>query len=341
MRHVPTLRFLYPDGLVVEPPRLSLDHLIENLPGAVYRRHNDSGWTMEFVSDGIEALTGYSSGAFTVSPRLSFASLIYPEDRDRVVQTINEAMKTNSPFQLTYRIRRRDGAVRWLWGQGVLVPSSDGGDDLLEGFITDITRMREAEILVQEQASFLRYARDAIVALEIDSRITFWNKGAERLYGWTYEEVRGARFCDLVCEHLPCYMQAYQGVLDSGEWSGELKHLRQDGSTMIAEASWTLLPHNIELEVPQKILMISADISERKRAEDQIQRLAYSDPLTELPNRTSIMNHLNRVLAGSARTKLYGAPLFCDLDNFKRINDTDGHATGDSESPVLSNRAAI
>jgi PAS domain S-box-containing protein len=194
---------------------------------------------MEFVSDGIETLTGYSPGAFTVRPRLSFAGLIHPDDREGVEKAVQDTASSGARFQVKYRIRCANGAIRWVWEQGSTVAGDGDGDGhaMLEGFITDITRMHEAETLIQEQASFLQRARDAIVAFDTDSRIDFWNRGAERLYGWTMEQVRGLRFCDLVCEHLPDYLEACEATLEHGEWYGELTHFRSDGSTIVAETS--------------------------------------------------------------------------------------------------------
>lgn len=317
---------------------LSLGNLLSNLPGAAYRCHADLHWTMEFVSEGIQTLTGYSPGAFTVRPRLSFASLIHPDDREGIEKAVESTVRSGARFQLKYRIRCADGTTRWVWEQGSTVAGDADGHAMLEGFITDITRMHEAEALVQEQASFLQRARDAIIAWDMDSRIAFWNQGAERLYGWTMEQVRGRRFCDLVCERLADYREAFEATLQHGEWYGELTHFRSDGSTIVAETSWTLLSHDPSRDTPPKILMISTDISERKRSEEQIQQLAFFDGLTGLPNRASFMNYLQHALVGSARSKLYGALLFCDLDNFKRINDTDGHASGDSLLQAVADR---
>src|SRR6185436_384253 len=71
------------------------------------------------------------------------------------------------------------------------------------------------------------------------------------------------------------------------------------------------------------------DISERKRAVDQIHQLAFYDPLTQLPNRLLLSEQLKRALANAERSHLHGALLFIDLDNFKSLNDTMGHDMGD------------
>ena len=307
---------------------LSLDLLLSNLPGAAYRCHCDREWSMEFISDGIEALTGYSAAAFTALPALAFASLILDEDLAQTYAAVATALSSGTPFQVTYRIRTADGQLRWICEQGA--PSmADGAPVMLEGFLSDFTRLKQADQLVREQASFLQRARDAIIAMDMQSTISHWNHGAERLYGWSAQEMLGKRFCDLLCAKHELYEAAFAHTLTEGEWTGELAHLRRDGSTVDTDTRWTLLAADSALGASQKILVIGTDISERKLNEARIFRLAFFDHLTDLPNRANLLDHLRRALIGSARTRKCGALMFCDLDNFKYLNDSQGHAAGD------------
>jgi diguanylate cyclase (GGDEF)-like protein/PAS domain S-box-containing protein len=323
---------------VQQQPPLSLKLLLKNLPGAVYRCLSDSEWTMEFVSDGIENLTGYSSEAFTLPPRLSFASLIHAEDRSRVERTIAQALQADSSFQLTYRIRCANSHIKWVWEQGALAVTNHDSTNMIEGFIADITRTRISELVAREQASFLERARDAIVVIDMDSNITYWNRGAEHLYGWTAAEAHGGYFYDLICHDKFAYARAHETALTKGEWSGELTHRRRDGETLEVESSWTLLEADHVLGIPRKILIISADVGERKKNEAKIHHLAFFDALTGLPNRAHFLDHLHQAIVGCARTGRCGALLFCDLDNFKFVNDTEGHATGDMLLQVAAQR---
>jgi diguanylate cyclase (GGDEF)-like protein/PAS domain S-box-containing protein len=308
---------------------LSLDLLLSNLPGMVYRCLNDPSWTMIFLSAGVETLTGYPPSAFTGDHAMSYASLIHPDDRAKVADDTNAAVRERRPFQLSYRITTATGKLRWTWEQGSAVYDEHGNVEALEGFIADITVLQRADLLVQEQAALLDKARDAIFVIDMASRITYWNKGAERLYGWEAQEVQGRRMSDLLCDDNAAYSEAFKTSLHEGEWVGELHQHRRDGSTLHADTRWTMVPANPASGVPQKILVISTDISERKSNEARIHRLAYFDALTELPNRASLHDHLRRALLGSARSRKFGALMFLDLDNFKTLNDTHGHAAGD------------
>ena len=315
---------------------LSLELLLRNLPGAAYRCLNDGAWTMEFVSDGIEKLSGYPAAAFMARPGIAYASIIVPEDRAGVERCIATALHEGHEFQLTYRIRCANGDIKWIYEQGA--PSPQTNNTVLEGLLFDYTRLRKADMLVHEQASYLQRARDAIIAMDMNSRISYWNNGAERLYGWSASEAHGKKFTELLCESLPAYFSAYEGTLAKGEWSGELAHMRRDGVCIETDTRWTLLGADPAFGAPQKILVISTDISERKHSEAKIYRLAFFDALTDLPNRASLLDHLRRALLGSARTRKCGALMFCDLDNFKYLNDSQGHAAGDMLLQAVARR---
>jgi len=328
-----------PEGLQLhtagEAHALSLELLLQNLPGAAYRCLNDGNWTVQFVSTGIEKLTGYPAAAFLARPGLSLATLIVPEDRPAVECRVAAALHKEGAFQLTYRIRCADGAVKWIYEQGAATRHASGM--LLEGFLFDYTRVHDADMMVREQASYLQQARDAIVAMEMNSRITYWNNGAERLYGWSAAEARGKKFSELLCGKLPAYHVAWESTLANGEWAGELSHMRRDGVCIETDTRWTLMAAD-QAGGGQKILVISTDISERKLNEAKIYHLAFFDALTDLPNRASLLDHLRRALLNSARTRKCGALMFCDLDNFKYLNDSQGHAAGDMLLQAVARR---
>ncbi|WP_229445504.1 bifunctional diguanylate cyclase/phosphodiesterase [Massilia sp. Leaf139] len=312
--------------------------MLSNLPGVAYRCLNDPDWTMIFFSAGVEKLTGYPASAFTGEHPMSFASLIHPDDRARVAEETETAVRERRAFQFTYRFTTASGKLRWAWEQGSAVFDEDGNVEALEGFIGDITVLRRADMLAREQAALLDKARDAIFVMDMGSHITYWNKGAERLYGWEAEEAVGQRMSDLLCDDHAAYSEAYKTALYEGEWVGELHQRRRDGSLLHADTRWTVVPADPATSAPQKILVISTDISERKSNEARIHRLAYFDALTELPNRASLLDHLRRALLGSARSRKIGALMFLDLDNFKTLNDTHGHAAGDMLLQAVARR---
>ena len=124
----------------------TLTSLLTNLPGMVYRCRNDQDWTMEFISPSCQILTGYPSEQFVESGQVSYGrQVILPEDRERVWQEVQAALKDGKPFQISYRIRTAEGTVKWVWEQGCGVFSKTGEVVGLEGYVVDITQQRVLE----------------------------------------------------------------------------------------------------------------------------------------------------------------------------------------------------
>lgn len=129
----------------LEERRRMLWTLMGNLQGMVYRCRNDRHWTMEFVSEGAFALTGYHPEELVASQTISYGELIHPEDRESVWNDAQEALSERRPFILLYRIRTKDDKEKWVWEKGRGVFSDDGVLLALEGFITDITVLKRLQ----------------------------------------------------------------------------------------------------------------------------------------------------------------------------------------------------
>ncbi|MCB1980000.1 MAG: EAL domain-containing protein [Burkholderiaceae bacterium] len=185
----------------------------------------------------------------------------------------------------------------------------------------------EADAHIRRQASLLDQARDAIIVRDLDHRVTYWNQGAERLYGWSAEEILGQRVDEWLHQDRSAFDRACEAVQNHGEWTGEMVQRHRDGRTIDTESRWTLVTG--EAGQADSILAINTDIRERKATEREIQRLAFYDALTGLPNRMLLLDRAGHALSTALRQQEGGALLFIDLDNFKTLNDTLGHDQGD------------
>lgn len=210
-------------------------------------------------------------------------------------------------------------------------PRSDG----LSIYFRNITdsmlsrlKLNEAHDNLRKQAELLDKAQDAIHVTDLDKRIVYWNKGAERLYGWTSQEVIGRSAADLF-RYRPADVEArWNAIRREGEWMGEISQFRRDGSELIVESRLTLVA--AEDGTPQSILAINTDITARKADQARIEYLAFYDVITGLPNRQLLRDRLAEVLAKPADQHNVGVLLYIDLDDFKTLNDTMGHDVGDA-----------
>lgn len=180
---------------------------------------------------------------------------------------------------------------------------------------------------IRHQASLLDKAQDAIVVRDLQRRVTYWNQSAERVYGWSRAQALGQPIDALLYPDPAAFERASAAVLAQGEWAGEIVQHHRGGQAIDMEGRWTLV-RNDEGQA-ESILEINTDIRQRKATDREIQRLAFYDTLTGLPNRMLLLDRMQQALGAAQRQQQGGALLFIDLDNFKTLNDTLGHDKGD------------
>ena len=147
-----------------------LERLADNLPGMVYRCTNERGWPIEDLRGEVTELTGYRPSELAGEPRLYGDRVIHPEDREAVWESVQEAVESGEPFQVTYRIRTKDGETKWVWERGRGTYSADGDVEALEGFVTDVTRRERHKRVIDalhETAQAVMRAETAERAAEI------------------------------------------------------------------------------------------------------------------------------------------------------------------------------
>ena len=137
-----------------------LSTLMSNLPGMAYRCKNDSDWTMKFVSEGCYELTGYTSHDFIENLKLSYASIINPEDLEEVWSAVQRGLTLHKPFKTNYRITTANFEEKHVWEQGQGIYSDDGEVMFIEGFITDVTNLKKVEKEVKHLNSILKAIRN-------------------------------------------------------------------------------------------------------------------------------------------------------------------------------------
>jgi PAS domain S-box-containing protein len=143
---------------------------------------------------------------------------------------------------------------------------------LLERSLRYARERGEAEERIRKQAALLDKARDAIIAYDMDGRVIYWNKSAERLTGWSKEEMLGEKARDRLYERdqSGTLSDCWEKMMASGEWKGELHQQTKDGDEIVVESRWTLVRENDG--TPDSVLVINTDITERKQLESQFLR---------------------------------------------------------------------
>ena len=252
----------------------SLLNLIQNLPGIVYRCCNDAEWTMEFVSEQCLELTGYPASDLMGNRRLSFASLIHPEDRSQVWGQVQAALALRQRYHLTYRIRTGQGPEKWVNEQGRGLYDAQDQLVALEGFITDITEHKRTEQTLKnsEQRARILFesAPDANYLIDLNGRFIDGNRAAERLVGYAREELLGKSFLQLNLLDESDLARAANLLARNlqGHPTGptELTLRRGDQTRVTIEVS------SFPLQVQDQVMVlgIARDITESKQAEEDL-----------------------------------------------------------------------
>lgn len=160
--------------------------------------------------------------------------------------------------------------------------------------VLDVTERNQAEERIRQQASLLDKAQDAILVCDLKYQILYWNKGAERIYGWATEEVLGKEICDILCGGDNTQMLDVQKALkDKDEWKSEAPQVTKNGKNIIVESRWTLVRK--EQNQPDYILITNTDITAQKATENQLLRAQRLESIGTLAG--GISHDLNNVLA--------------------------------------------
>ncbi len=259
----------------------------------------------------------------------AFISRVHPDDRKAVKKSMDTAIKEKKPLSIEHRIQLRNNQVRNVHNQAELILDINGEAKQMFGMIQDITERKQSEQREARLGRILNASSNEFLVFRADTfRIVEANEGALQNLGYTMEELRELTILNLMPELTAEFFSSLiQPLLERKREQVffETSNRRKDTSSYPAELRLQLG----QTETPPVFFAVVQDISERKKADEQIRTLAYYDPLTNLPNRGLFQEYLNQAIQHAKRYNAIVATLFIDLDRFKHINDTLGHSIGD------------
>lgn len=263
--------------------------------------------------------------------------LLLPGELQRMKDATRVTIKQGQAFDLTFQIRRQDGQVRFMRNRATLHCDAQGAPSRLIGTTEDVTerKQREADLRIAAAAFD---CQESIVVTDPDKVILRVNRAFAGLFGYTAEEALGQtpRLFKSGRHEQPFYAAMWERIKRDGAWQGEVWNRKKNGEFFADWLSITAV-HNEQHEVTHYV-GTHVDLTDRKAAQAAIEKLAFYDALTGLPNRRLLGDRLHQALSNARRNKTLLALLFIDLDKFKPVNDDFGHAVGDELLQAVAQR---
>ncbi|MBD9551858.1 diguanylate cyclase [Pantoea sp. PNT01] len=271
--------------------------------------------------------------------------LLHTADREYAALTVQQAIELRSAFHMEYRVVNAEGQ-RWVRTQANRLLSKEGRIERMLGICQDITPLRNLnEALFQEKermAITLDSIGEAVISTDKEMRVAFMNPVAEKMSGLLQEQAAGQPLSELLhitqgrngpkVENLLLCQLPPEKITPS--LAEDLVLHTPDGGHI--DIHYSITPLRSEAGVEQGAVMVIQDVSESRKLMKRLSYSALHDTLTRLPNRASFELQLKRLLFDAAEHQHQHVLVFIDLDKFKAVNDTAGHAAGDALLRELS-----
>ena len=298
-------------------------------------------WSLEsrelYLSPRFEALLGYAPGTLRETAG-SFIRRVHPAERRSALRRFKAHLASGAPFDIEFRLKMRDGHHRWFRTRGRSILGERGKPQRMAGSLADISDRKEAEaqtLQAKERAQVtLASIADAVITIDTSGRVEYMNPVAERLTGWRDDEARGLPLADVFSVQDeatgtvladPVARAVTDGTTIPSDGNVVLRR-RHDAPVAIDFAAAPIRERGRDIA---GVVLVFRDMSRERQYATRLAHLASHDALTGLLNRREFERRVSTVLADDHHQGGNHAVLYLDLDEFKVVNDTCGHAAGD------------
>jgi PAS domain S-box-containing protein len=270
-----------------EAEMLEKNRLLEQTHDAIFIWRLDDG--IIYWNKNAEQLYGYKQEEVVGKEVYEILEAVYPDS----FEVYFEELKQNRVWEGEIQHTTKTGKRIFTESRQAISESDEGVAIVLET-TRDITERKQSDDRIRQQASLLEKSQDAILVCDLGFRILFWNKGAERIYGWQSDEVLGKELCEAICNGDDSVTEKARRLLKTdNELQEETMHYTKDGKKITVVSRWTQVRN--EQGQPDYLLLINSDITELKHTEKQLYRAQRLESIGTLAG--GIAHDLNNVLS--------------------------------------------
>ncbi len=290
-----------------------------------------------YLSPRAKELAGYTDHELQNTPD-AFLALLHPDDRAHAVDAIRAHLRDDTAYDLEFRALTKGGEYRWFRARGRSVRNAQGWAVRMAGSVSDITdrKLADAQLYAEKERAqvTLESIGDAVITTDVRGLIDYMNPVAEALSGWRSAEARGTAL-QIVCRTLdeatrsalPSPVEAVLQEGSSTKVAANVLLLRRDGTEIAINES--AAPIRDRAGAITGVVLVLHDVRREREYATQLSYQASHDALTGLINRREFEHRLSLALASARELGRQHAMMYLDLDQFKLVNDTSGHAAGD------------
>jgi diguanylate cyclase (GGDEF)-like protein/PAS domain S-box-containing protein len=261
-----------------------------------------------------------------------WTDFIHPDDREKAIKSIHDTLDgLIKVHKIEYRMLHKDGSVKWVLDHANVVKRDENGKPIrMSGTHSDISEQKQAEIELHVAATVFE-SQEGMIITDSAGIILKINRAFTKITGYYAADVIGKtpRVLQSGLHDDVFYDLLWESINSTGEWKGEIWNKRKNGEIYPEWLTITAVKSHDDDVVVTHYVGTLLDITERKNHENQIHQLAFYDSLTDLPNRRLLTERLKQSISIERRANKQLAVMMMDLDRFKAVNDTFGHAAGD------------